>query len=84
MAECACSMKSLKDTASLHPGQTEKVCGPPGAITNSLAGCRYVERPLLVSGRKFHIRTYVLCLGSLSVYVFNEALALFAGEPYKG
>ena len=45
---------------------------------------RYIERPLLVSGRKFHIRAYVLCFGSLSVYAFSEALALFAGEPYKG
>ena len=46
--------------------------------------CRYIERPLLVAGRKFHIRAYVLCVGSLSVYAFSEALALFAGEPYKG
>ncbi len=44
--------------------------------------CRYIERPLLVGGRKFHIRAYVLCVGSLSVYVFSEALALFAGQPY--
>ena len=39
--------------------------------------------PLLVSGRKFHIRAYVLCVGSLSVYAFSEALALFAGKPYR-
>ena len=45
---------------------------------------RYIDRPLLVSGRKFHIRAYVLCVGSLSVYAFSEALALFAAEPYKG
>ena len=45
---------------------------------------RYIERPLLVLGHKFHIRAYVLCAGSLSVYAFSEALALFAGEPYKG
>jgi tubulin--tyrosine ligase len=37
-----------------------------------------------VSGRKFHIRAYVLCVGSVSVYVYSEALALFAGEPYTG
>ena len=37
-----------------------------------------------MSGRKFHIRAYVLCVESLSVYVFSEALALFAGEPYTG
>ena len=47
------------------------------------AACRYIDRPLLVTGRKFHIRAYVLCVGSLSVYAFSEALALFAGNPYR-
>jgi tubulin---tyrosine ligase len=44
----------------------------------------YIHPPLLVPGdsRKFHIRTYVLAIGSLRVYVFKEMLALFAAEPY--
>ncbi|KAI5298446.1 Aminolevulinate dehydratase, partial [Ascosphaera pollenicola] len=33
--------------------------------------------------RKFHIRTYVLAVGSLRVYVFREMLALFAEKEYK-
>ncbi len=44
--------------------------------------CRYISSPLLIDGRKFHIRAYVLCVGSLSVYVYSEALALFAGKEY--
>ena len=48
----------------------------------------YIDPPLLMSpphpsaGRKFHIRTYVLAVGSLKVYVYKPMLALFAGKPY--
>lgn len=44
----------------------------------------YVHQPLLLpgDGRKFHIRTYVACVGSLDVYVYRQMLALFAGKPY--
>jgi len=46
----------------------------------------YIHPPLLISSlgsRKFHIRTYVLALGSLSVYVYKPMLALFASSPYS-
>ena len=33
--------------------------------------------------RKFHIRSYVLCIGALHVYVYKEMLGLFAQRPYK-
>lgn len=44
----------------------------------------YIHPPLLLpgDGRKFHIRTYVACIGSLDVYVYRQMLALFAGRPY--
>ena len=45
----------------------------------------YIHPPLLVPSLgscKFHIRTYVLALGSLSVYVYKPMLALFATTPY--
>jgi tubulin--tyrosine ligase len=45
----------------------------------------YIDPPLLLpssAGRKFHIRTYVLAVGSLKVYVFREMLALFSEKPY--
>jgi hypothetical protein len=44
---------------------------------------QYIERPLLVEGRKFHIRAYVLLVGDLEVYLFEEMLALFAMEDYN-
>jgi tubulin--tyrosine ligase len=49
----------------------------------------YIDPPLLMSpphpsaGRKFHIRTYVLAVGALKVYVYKPMLALFAGNPYS-
>ncbi|RYP60422.1 hypothetical protein DL769_008125 [Monosporascus sp. CRB-8-3] len=44
----------------------------------------YIHPPLLLPGdsRKFHIRTYVACVGGLDVYVYRDMLALFAGRPY--
>ncbi|EZF32102.1 5'/3'-nucleotidase SurE [Trichophyton interdigitale MR816] len=45
----------------------------------------YVLRPLLLpsaANRKFHIRVYVLAVGSLKVYVYREMLALFADKSY--
>lgn len=35
------------------------------------------------NGRKFHLRAYVLCVGGLSVYLFDDILALFASMDYK-
>ncbi|KAJ2320213.1 tubulin--tyrosine ligase [Coemansia sp. RSA 2704] len=46
---------------------------------------RYINRPLLLEShqnRKFHIRTYVLAVGDLRVYVYRHMLALFAPHPY--
>lgn len=48
----------------------------------------YIQPPLLLrepfesSGRKFHIRTYVVAVGALKVYVYRRMLALFAGSAY--
>lgn len=44
---------------------------------------RYVERPLLLDGRKFHLRVYVLLDGALSAYVWGDALVLSAVSPYR-
>ncbi|KHN99120.1 tubulin-tyrosine ligase [Metarhizium album ARSEF 1941] len=43
----------------------------------------YIHPPLLFDKRKFHIRTYVLCTGSLAVHVYKHMLALFAAKAYS-
>lgn len=43
----------------------------------------YISRPLLVRGRKFHIRVYVLALGCLKVFVYQRCLMLTALESYR-
>ncbi|KAI6803943.1 hypothetical protein KC332_g15603 [Hortaea werneckii] len=49
----------------------------------------YIHPPLLLppphpcAGKKFHIRTYVLAVGALKLYVYKPMLALFAAKPYS-
>lgn len=51
----------------------------------------YISHPLLIaptpsptlSYRKFHLRAYVLCIGGLQVYLWDEMLALFAPAAYQ-
>lgn len=42
----------------------------------------YIAQPLLIDGRKFHLRVYCLCVGKLKVYVNKHMLALFSSFPY--
>ncbi|MCJ1399431.1 hypothetical protein MMC11_002633 [Xylographa trunciseda] len=58
-----------------------------GIITSQLR--HFVAQPYIppllfpeLGNRKFHIRTYVLAVGALKVYVYREMLALFAAVPY--
>ena len=59
-----------------------------GTMTSQLrhfVAQKYIERPLIFSEhgrRKFHIRSYVLAVGVLQVYLYRDMLALFAPLPY--
>jgi tubulin polyglutamylase TTLL6/13 len=45
----------------------------------------YVRDPLLVRGRKFHLRLWVLVTGArpLRAFLHDEGLVLFSSEPYE-
>ncbi|CAK5202490.1 unnamed protein product [Aphanomyces euteiches] len=42
----------------------------------------YVERPLLLRKRKFHVRVYVVAVGALQVYVYQNVLLLTSLNAY--
>lgn len=70
---------------------TQSVEGTVGAATMTsqlrhFIAQPYIDPPLLLpsyGNRKFHIRTYVVAVGALKVFVYREMLALFAAKPYQ-
>lgn len=44
---------------------------------------RYIDRPLLLRRRKFHIRAYALAVSALQVYLYDDVLALCSGTKYS-
>ncbi|RHY08739.1 hypothetical protein DYB25_008995 [Aphanomyces astaci] len=42
----------------------------------------YIERPLLLRNRKFHVRVYVVAVGALQVYVYQNVLLLTSLNAY--
>ena len=86
-ASCSGSLQPLRTAA---PARFPAIWGilanqaaqfASGADTVS-AVFSYIADPLLVNGRKFHIRAYALCVGSLAAYVHSSPLALFAAAAY--
>lgn len=84
------SITKFGDETETHIDATSTTTGTgSGTMTSQLRhfiAQRYVDPPLLFpehGNRKFHIRTYVLAVGALKVYVYKEMLALFASEPYQ-
>ena len=43
----------------------------------------YVDRPLLLKGKKFHIRAYVLAVNAIQVFFYDEVLCLCSGTKYN-
>jgi hypothetical protein len=43
---------------------------------------RYVQHPLLHDGCKFHVRVYVLSVGNLTAYMWDQMLVLISTDKY--
>ncbi|KAL8886489.1 MAG: hypothetical protein Q9215_005807 [Flavoplaca cf. flavocitrina] len=72
--------------ADANPSVTSKF--DSGIITSQLRHfiAQLYLSPLLLpeyQNRKFHIRTYVVSVGTIHVYVYKHMLALFAEVPYR-
>lgn len=85
------SYSTSNGSATLERGSEEDCAGSNDGYETMTSQLRnfvaqpYIHPPLLLpsSGqRKFHIRTYVLAVGALRVYVYRPMLALFAAERY--
>jgi tubulin---tyrosine ligase len=68
--------------------KTRKAVDSDKVITSQLrhfVAQPYIHPPLLldsITKQKFHIRTYVIAVGALKVYVYRPMLALFAAKEY--
>jgi hypothetical protein len=43
----------------------------------------YIQNPVLLSGRKFHLRVNVLAIGNIAIYVHKDVICHCACEPYS-
>lgn len=55
---------------------------PPDGARPTVWVLQRVVRPYLHTGRKFHLRVLLLCVGDLSAYVYTDVRMLLATEPY--
>lgn len=55
---------------------------PPDGARATVWVLQRVIQPYLHTGRKFHLRVLLLCVGDLSAYVYTDVRMLLATEPY--
>ena len=55
----------------------------PSSALRRFVAQKYIASPHILQGKKFHIRTYVMALGRLKVFVYREMVILSASEDYQ-
>ncbi|KAJ0134823.1 hypothetical protein HZ326_22128 [Fusarium oxysporum f. sp. albedinis] len=55
----------------------------PSSCLRHFIAQRYISNIPRLDNRKFHIRAYVLAVGRLQLYVYQELLVISASEPYR-
>jgi tetratricopeptide (TPR) repeat protein len=70
---------------SLYGGRGIKLTRSPAEIGEETCVVqRYLDRPYLIDGHKFHVRLYVLVasVAPLRAYIYREGIVRIAPEPY--
>lgn len=79
------SEERVTDIADMDSAMSQQAAGVITSQLRHFVMQPYINPPLLFpawGNRKFHVRSYVLALGALRVYLYEEMLALFAPLPY--
>jgi tetratricopeptide (TPR) repeat protein len=84
-AGCPADQVYIVKPPSLYGGRGIRLTrSPPDIGEETCVVQRYLDRPYLIDGHKFHIRLYVLVtsVAPLRAYVYREGIVRIAPEPY--
>jgi tetratricopeptide (TPR) repeat protein len=83
-AGCPSDQVYIVKPPSLYGGRGIRLTRSPADIGEECVVQRYLDRPYLIDGHKFHVRLYVLVtsVAPLRAYVYREGIVRIAPEPY--
>ncbi|KAF4636775.1 hypothetical protein G7Y89_g1323 [Cudoniella acicularis] len=81
MTDLVGCLESLESEGRKSPSIAEDRI--PSLLLQEFVAQRYLTSILLLNGKKFHVRAYVLAIGRVQVFVYRELLALITSEVYR-